>query len=211
MFENIKVLGHSSIRIQDSVTIYIDPFDITGSPHDADIIFITHGHFDHFSLEDIAKIIKSETQFVLPETMSDKFGGSQFSGCAALYVLPGRNYELSGVCFETVAAYNVGKPFHPKANGWVGYVLALPNGRCYIVGDSDDTPEAHSVSCDIALVPVGGTYTMDAQEAAVLVNHIRPRVAIPTHYGSVVGSAACGADFSRLVDSGVEVRLEIRL
>ena len=109
--------------------------------------------------------------------------------------------------FVTVPAYNVGKPFHPKSSRWIGYVIETEQGRVYVAGDTDATDEARKVSCDIALVPVGGKYTMDPAEAAELINTIRPKTAVPVHYGGIVGHRDDGKKFASLVDGGIETVL----
>lgn len=124
-------------------------------------------------------------------------------------VRPGDLYNVSGLEFETIPAYNSLKPFHTKGAGWVGYIFVVDGKRIYVAGDTDATKEAKSVKCDIALVPVGGTYTMDAKKAAELINTIRPTVAIPTHYGSVVGSATDGKAFADNVDSSISVEIKL--
>ncbi len=117
--------------------------------------------------------------------------------------------ELEGLFFETVAAYNILKPFHPKSAMWVGYIFLVEGRRIYVAGDTDATSEAKAVKCDIALVPVGGTYTMDAKKAAQLVNTIGPDVAIPVHYGTLVGSLKDGQEFAENVNDPVRVELKI--
>ena len=120
---------------------------------------------------------------------------------------PGSSYEIGDLKFETVASYNKLKPFHPKHAGWVGYILQIDGQRIYIAGDTDATKEAKQVICDVALVPVGGTYTMDAGQAAELVNTIRPKTAIPTHYGSVVGKQEDAQIFADHVDGAITVEI----
>ena len=118
-------------------------------------------------------------------------------------VQPGGTYQVKGVAFETVAAYNIGKKFHPQANQWVGYVVTVAGRRVYVAGDTDDTPEARAVRCDAAFLPAGGTYTMTASEAAALANAIHPQVAVPTHYGSIVGEMADGDTFAAALAGGI--------
>lgn len=210
MTDNIKVFTHSSIRIGSRVgNIYLDPFRMEETPHDAAYILITHDHYDHFSPEDIEKVGKSDTVLVVPEKMEAK------AQKAALYVgrictvKPGTYHEFDGLELETVPAYNNVKPFHPKSAEWVGYVLRLDGKRIYVAGDTDMTKENKQVKCDIALVPIGGTYTMNAKKAAELVNTIRPSVAIPTHYGSIVGKREDADVFRENVKE--PVRVEIRM
>ena len=181
MTDNIRVLTHSSIRITDerAGVIYIDPYEIEGNPGDASIILITHDHYDHFSPKDIVKIANEDTILVVPEKMENKAQEAAGSVGKIETVIPGGFREAGGLEFETVPAYNTLKPFHTKSAGWVGYILRVNGKRIYIAGDTDLTKEARGVKCDIALVPVGGTYTMDAKKAAELVNELRPEIAIP--------------------------------
>lgn len=211
MTEDIEVFTHSSIRIRSSEgTIYIDPFQMKEEPHDADIVLITHDHYDHFSPDDIVKVCKADTILVVPEKMASKAGKmSGFTGKIKT-VIPGEAGKASFLEFETIPAYNKLKPFHPKSAGWVGYILKLDGRRIYIAGDTDATEEAKAVKCDIALVPVGGTYTMDAKKAAELINTIRPEVAIPIHYGNIVGSPKDGEVFASNVAEPVKTEFRIR-
>lgn len=155
MLAGIEVLCHSSIRIEKPFTIYIDPYKIKNELHDADIIFCTHTHTDHFSEEDILKVKKDSTIFVGTEDMLIELMKLGFSEENFKCVEPGKSYEVLGVNFETVPAYNLEKQYHLKENNWVGYVLELNDIHYYIAGDTDLTPEAKSVSCDVAFVPVG--------------------------------------------------------
>ena len=211
MTENIRVLTHSSIRIETGEgVLYVDPFKVTDRPMDADFVFVTHDHYDHFSPEDIEKIRKAETVLVVPEKMEEKAKRETGGSLRIFAVKPGVKCEVGGLRFETVPAYNRLKPFHQKAAGWVGYVICTDGKRIYVAGDTDLTPEAKKVHCDVALVPLGGTYTMNATQAAELVNAIRPAAAIPTHYGSVVGSEADAEAFCGKVDPAIktEIRME---
>ena len=210
MTENIRVLTHSSIRIQSGDTVlYVDPYKVSGRPQDADYVFITHDHFDHFSPEDIEKVSCDKTVLVVPEKMRDKVLQEADETRGIIPVKPDAPYDINGFSFETVPAYNRLKPFHPKAAGWVGYIFCLDGKRIYVAGDTDATPDAKKVRCDVALVPVGGTYTMNASQAAELVNTIRPAAAIPTHYGSVAGSAADAESFRDKVDPAVHVEIKM--
>ena len=210
MTENIRVLTHSSIRIQSGDTVlYVDPYKVSGRPQDADYVFITHDHFDHFSPEDIEKVSCDKTVLVVPEKMRDKVLQEADETRGIIPVKPDSPYDINGFSFETVPAYNRLKPFHPKAAGWVGYIFCLDGKRIYVAGDTDATPDARKLRCDVALGPVGGTYTMNASQAAELVNTIRPAAAIPTHYGSVAGSAADAESFREKVDPTVHVEIKM--
>ena len=199
MLENIEVLYHSSIRISKNKVIYIDPFKIDKDYNDADIIFITHDHFDHYSEEDIDKVINENTTIIIPEELLTKLLKKGINKNAIITVEPNKNYMVQGIKFETISAYNTNKTFHPKKNGWVGYIIIINGIRYYIAGDTDITEENKQVKCDVAFVPVGGTYTMDFKEAANLINEIKPKIAIPIHYGSIVGTEQDAIDFIRLL------------
>ncbi len=206
MIENIEVLTHSSIRINSSRgIIYVDPFRIKDDNHDADYVFITHSHYDHFSIDDIRKIVKDTTILVVPYRMEDDAKELQREVSDIVTVKPGIFKEFDGIEVKTIPAYNTVKPFHPKRAGWVGYILKVDGKRIYIAGDTGLTKESKQVKCDIALVPIGGTYTMDPKRAAELINIIRPEYAIPTHYGSIAGKPDYAKTFTELVQPPVKV------
>ena len=204
MLNNIEVLYHSSIRINKEKTIYIDPFKIDRNYNDADIIFVTHDHYDHYSEEDIDKVINENTVIVKPEELLTKVLKKGINKDAVVTVEPDKKYMVQGIKFETVPAYNTNKTFHPKENGWVGYVIEINGIKYYIAGDTDITEENKKVKCDVAFVPVGGTYTMDFKEAAQLVNEIQPKVAVPIHYGSVVGTKQDAEEFIKLLHTNIK-------
>jgi L-ascorbate metabolism protein UlaG (beta-lactamase superfamily) len=191
---HIHWLGHSAFRIEDGSTqIYIDPFKLPANLPKADIIFITHAHYDHFSVEDIAKIKKDGTIIVAPKDVASKIGKGTVT------VVPGQNYTVGSLKVMTLLAYNLGKKFHPKGNNWVGYIITLSNGqKIYHAGDTDFIPEMRKVITDIALLPCGGTYTMTAQQAAEAANIFKPKVLIPMHWGEVVGSKADAEEVKKL-------------
>ena len=210
MIENIEVFRHNSIRIKSiSGYIYIDPFKMDHAPHDAVSVLITHDHYDHFSPEDIEKVACDKTILIVPQNMEKK--AQKVSGIVGkiVTVKPGTYHNMDGLEFETVPAYNILKPFHPKSAGWVGYILHTGGQRIYVAGDTDLIKEIKTVKCDIALVPIGGTYTMDAKKAAELVNEIRPSYAIPVHYGEIIGTAADGKCFAEYVKEPVKVVIKI--
>ena len=204
MLENIEVLYHSSIRIIKNKVIYIDPFKIDKSYNDADIVFITHDHFDHYSEEDIDKVINENTTIIIPEELLTKILRKGINKNAVITVESNKEYMVQGIKFKTIPAYNTNKTFHPKENGWVGYIITLDDIRYYIAGDTDITEENRKVKCDVAFVPVGGTYTMDFKEAAQLINEIQPKIAVPIHYGSVVGTKQDATDFIKLLHSSIK-------
>ena len=207
MLENIKVLCHSSIKISKEKVIYIDPFKIDKDYNDADIIFITHDHYDHYSEEDIDKVKKGDTVIVAPEELLTKLLKKGFSQNYIITVDSEEKNMIEGIKFETVPAYNTNKQFHPKANGWVGYIIEIKGVRYYIAGDTDIKKKKKKVKCDVAFVPVGGTYTMDFKEAAYFINEIKPQIAIPVHYGSIVGTNQDATDFVKLVHKDIECKI----
>ena len=204
MLENIEVLYHSSIRISKNKVIYIDPFKIDKNYNDADIVFITHDHFDHYSEEDIDKVINENTTIIIPEELLTKILRKGINKNAVITVESNKEYMVQGIKFETIPAYNTNKTFHPKENDWVGYIITLDGIRYYIAGDTDITEENRKVKCDVAFVPVGGTYTMNFKEAAQLINEIQPKIAVPIHYGSVVGTKQDATNFIKLLHPSIK-------
>lgn len=201
MLDFITVNTQSSIRIQDDKVLYFDPFKITDTPHDADIILITHSHFDHWSPEDIRKVMKPDTILVCPQSLTE----AKSLGLSFQTVVPNESYSVSGVNFRTIPAYNLTKPFHPKNEGWVGYLLHSPTkGDIYIAGDTDMTAENQKVRCQIAFLPIGGTYTMNAVEAAELADIIQPEYVIPIHYGSIVGKPNDAVKFTKVLTENIK-------
>lgn len=212
--ENIRVFTQSAIRIQnkDGVVIYLDPFSLTDAEaaHDADYVFITHAHFDHFSPEDIVRVAGDHTELVAPASMGAEVARvADEIGATAVHLLQaGRRLELPGVAVEAVPAYNVEPErleMHPQANGWLGYALTVDGVRYYAAGDTDQNPDNEQVACDVALVPIGGTYTCDPHQAATFVNALHPKVVVPIHYGSIVGVPENFDEFASEVAAGIEV------
>lgn len=209
MLDGIEVLCHSSIRFDKGIVMYFDPFKIEKNYSDADIVFITHDHYDHYSLEDIRKVIKKDTALVLPTSLLEKALHDGFERDDIVTVEPNKSYHVKGIKFSTVPSYNINKQFHPKENNWVGYLIEMDDLTYYIAGDTDITEENKQVKCDVAFVPVGGVYTMTYEEAAKLINEIKPRVAVPIHYGSIVGTKEDGLNFSKLIYPKVECKIFI--
>ena len=205
MLKGIEINCHSSIKISKEKIIYVDPFKIKKDKNDADIVLVTHDHYDHFSPEDIEKIINNETIIVAPKTVKalSKMRNT-------VLVEPNNVYEVKGIKIETIPAYNVNKQFHQKDNQWVGYIIVIDKTRYYIAGDTDVTSENKQVNCDVAFIPVGGTYTMNYTEAAELVNTIKPKIVVPTHYGDIVGEKDDGEKFKMLLDEDIECEILIK-
>ena len=207
MLEDIEILCHSSIKLNTEKIIYFDPFRINENYHDADIIFITHDHYDHYSEEDIDKVEKTGTGIVAPEDLLAKLLKKGFQKENIITVKPNESYTVKNIKFTTIPAYNINKQFHPKENQWVGYLVEIDGSTYYIAGDTDITEENQKIKCDVAFVPVGGTYTMNYKEAAELINIIQPKVAVPIHYGSIVGTEQDAANFSKLVSPEIKVEI----
>lgn len=200
MIDKIHWLGHDTFKIEGEMVIYTDPYQL-GQPGEADLILITHNHFDHCSPEDVGKLLKKETVIVAPGDCVSQLTGK------VKPVKVGDVLSVGGVKIEAVPAYNVNKTFHPKKNGWVGYVITVEGKRIYLAGDTDRIPEMKNLgNIDIALLPVSGTYVMTAQEAAeAAAEDIKPGIAIPMHYGSIVGSQEDAETFRRLLEGKVRV------
>ncbi len=201
MTENLTWLGHASFKIvsSDGKIIYIDPWQLTGDIVKADIVLITHSHHDHCSAEDIEKIRKDDTVI---------FGSYDCKGKIEWDVKslkPNKKVEEKGIVIEAVPAYNVYKNFHPKSNLWLGYIITVDGKRIYHAGDTDLIPEMDNIKADIMLVPVGGNYTMNAEEAAEAVNKVCPQLAIPMHFGDIVGSTKDAERFQTLCNVPVEI------
>lgn len=199
MLEDIEVLYHSCIRMNKEKMIYIDPYHIEKNYNDADMIFITHDHYDHYSEEDIDKVRKNNTIFIVPENLLNKLIKKGINDENIITLDPGDAENIDGIKVEAIHSYNMDKPFHPKENNWLGYVIEIDGVRYYIAGDTDITEENKKIKCDVAFVPVGGTYTMNFSEAAQLVNIIKPKIAVPIHYGSIVGTKQDATDFIKLL------------
>lgn len=181
--EKIKLywLGHASFKLDaDGKLIYFDPWKVKKDK--ANLILVTHSHFDHLSLDDVRKIQTEETVVVATRDSASRLRGD------VRIISVGENIEIEGVGIEAVPSYNIGKNYHPKTSGWVGYIVTVNGIRIYHAGDTDAIEEMRKLKVDIALLPVGGTYTMTAEEAAGIANEFKPETAIPMHWGSIVGS-----------------------
>jgi len=200
MIENIHWLGHDTFKISGEKVIYTDPFNIRKEDA-ADIILITHEHYDHCSPEDVKKLLKTGTVIVAPTDCGGKLSGDVRT------VVPGDKLTVGGVEIEAVPAYNTNKQFHTKSRNWVGYIFTLSGQRIYLAGDTDFIPEMKTFKADIALLPVSGTYVMTSEEAVEAALAINPKIAIPMHYNSIVGTKK---DARRFAD-GLKGRIEVRI
>ena len=210
ILNGIEVFCHSSIKIKKDITIYIDPYKIDKEYNDADYVFCTHEHYDHFSPEDIEKVMKEDTVIItVPNTLAETMK-LQPDRSKIILVGPNESYDMKNIKFETTVAYNENKLFHQKSKEWVGYIITIQGERFYIAGDTDDLPELENIKCDVAFVPIGGMYTMNHSEAANLVNEIHPKVAVPIHYGLIIGSKEDADIFKQGVIFYIKVEILIK-
>jgi len=191
MAVTIQWLGHASFLISTTIKVYIDPWKCTASHHDAAYILISHSHFDHFSVEDIEKVSHAGTCIIAPADVIKSLGRGQ-------KIKPSQTITFPELAVTAIAAYNPSKQFHPQSNHWVGYVLELDSKRIYYAGDTDLTPEMQKLeNIDLALLPVGGTYTFNGCEAAAALAAFHPKQALPYHWGDIVGSKADAQKFAQ--------------
>ena len=200
---NISINCQSSIKISDGLTIYFDPYDIKEKINNADYIFITHSHWDHFDLDSINNLVNEKTIIIGPSSIIEKLD----SNYKTLEVKPENIYNLNNISFMTVPAYNIDKEYHPKDAGYVGYIVTLNNVTYYIAGDTDVLDELKVIKADVIFLPVGGTYTMTKEEAVELANTIKPKYAIPIHYGLAVGDELDAKYFVNNIDKEIESKI----
>lgn len=200
MDTTLQWLGHASFRIcYEDTVIYIDPWKLKGSPGEATVVLVSHSHYDHYSTQDIAKVSGPDTKLVASADVVQKEKNGEM-------LTPGMTIDLGGIRVSGVAAYNPGKQFHPKANNWLGFIIEISSKRIYYAGDTDLTNEMKSLKdIDVALLPVGGTYTLNATEAAEATGYIKPKIAIPYHWGEIVGSREDADKFANTAKCPVQV------
>lgn len=194
-------LGHASLKAKaEGTVVYFDPWKLPQAACEpADLVLVTHSHSDHCSPADVKRIAGSDTLIVTVADCAERLPGRVKT------LTPGQKTLVAGLTVEAVPAYNIGKAFHPKQNGWVGFLVDLGGKRLYHAGDTDFIPEMKEVRCDVAFLPCGGKYTMTAAEAAQAADAIRPTVAVPMHYGDLVGSAADARRFEEQCDCRVVI------
>ena len=211
-YEGIQItwLGHDGFKLKKGTVVYVDPFQLKSPAEPADVVCVTHEHFDHLSVDDLKKIVTPRTTLVVIAACQEAAKGLRPG--AVRVVKPGDRLQVEGVAIEVMPAYNLskfrapGKPFHPQADGKVGFVLGMGGIRIYHAGDTDEIPEMAGIAgVDVALLPVSGTYVMTAAEAIKACDVIRPKLAIPMHYGAIVGSAADAEAFKKGAACRVEV------
>lgn len=202
----ISVNVQSSIRIEGQKIIYFDPIEVPATA-DADYIFITHSHWDHFSLVSILELRKPNTVFVIPKDLVEELLSIGISEEYIVSVRPNQTYSFKNIEFRTIPAYNLKKAYHKRSQDWVGYIVNYEKVIYYIAGDTDLTKEALEVKCDVAFLPVGGTYTMNYLDAAKLANTIKPKLVIPIHYGYAVGTIDDAKSFQKRLDKDIECLL----
>ncbi len=220
MLKNLHWLGHDSFRLEASKTVYFDPWKLAAGSPKADVVLVSHEHHDHFSLEDIKLISSKDTVIACDKSVAKQLRGK--IACREIKTLaPGETAEISGVKLKAVASYNIGKAFHTKESGKLGYLIVIDGVTVYHAGDTDFIPEMKEFSCDIALLPVSGTYVMtadEAAEAALAIGSqttaswpaalaIKPKIAIPMHWGDIVGSIDDAWRFKKLLEGKIKVNI----
>ncbi len=196
--KKIHWLGHDGFRMDAAKIIYFDPYQISDGPK-ADLILISHEHFDHCSPEDVAKVQDSGTVIVTEKDSAGKLTGD------VRVAAPGEILNVEDIKIRVVPAYNTDKDFHPKSNNWLGFIVEIEGIKIYHAGDADFIPEMNDMEVDIALLPVSGTYVMDAEQAIQAALSINPKLAIPMHYGAIVGDEKDAMNFKQALEGKVEV------
>jgi L-ascorbate metabolism protein UlaG (beta-lactamase superfamily) len=204
--DGIHWLGHDAFRLDGTVTVYIDPWELVEGLPPGDIILVTHDHFDHLSLPDVERLSRPGTVVVGPAAVT-----SQVRGKETVTLAPGDSVEVAGVKITAVHAYNTskfrrpGEVFHPRDDDHLGYVVELDGRSVYHAGDTDHVPEMAGIVCDVALLPVSGTFVMTADEAAAACGSISAGIVVPMHYDKIVGGKDDAARLGSLCGAAVVV------
>jgi L-ascorbate metabolism protein UlaG (beta-lactamase superfamily) len=209
-YQGVKItwLGHDGFRIQNGQVVYVDPYQIQGGPK-ADLVLVSHEHSDHCNLDDLRKITAPTTTIIAHAQSKSEL--SKLKVNEIKIIKPGDKVKHGDVEVEAVPAYNLnkfsepGKVFHPKQDGKLGFIITVKGVRIYHAGDTDHIPEMKNIRTDIALIPVSGTYVMTAEEAAQAITSINPKIAIPMHYGAIVGNRKDADTFRTLVKCEVRI------
>ena len=204
--KQIDINLQSSIRLEGSKVIYFDPIE-REARHGADYIFITHSHWDHFSIVSILELKKENTVFITPRDVVEELLNVGILEEYIYVVRPNEHIALKNLEIKTVCAYNLQSKHHRKEQEWVGYVVDFDGLTYYVAGDTDALKELRTIKCDVAFLPIGGTYTMDYKEAAMLANTLKPKIVIPIHYGYVVGNLDDAKAFQRLLDKDIQCQI----
>ncbi|CAG7615838.1 MBL fold metallo-hydrolase [Paenibacillus allorhizosphaerae] len=201
VLKGVQLFKQSMVKLTGKQIIYVDPYKVDGEPKDGDIIFITHTHGDHFSLNEIRKVAKADATIVFPANELDKVADAGFGKVVG--AVPNEEGTVNDISYKTVPAYNTKTSNHPKDRQWVGYIITVNGASYYMAGDTDLIPEMEDIDADVAFLPMGGTFTMAYEEAAKAANLIRPRIVIPYHYADVVGTRDDALKFIDLIEPGI--------
>lgn len=205
--ENLHWLGHASFRVDGKKVIYFDPWKLARQAKKADFIFISHEHFDHLSVDDVKSISTRETVIITDKTCARQLENKEVICRQISALAPQDTLEIDGIGISAVASYNINKQFHTRNSQKLGFIVSIEGVKVYHAGDTDKIPEMKDYHCDVALLPVSGTYVMTAGEAAEAALLIKPKLAIPMHYGDIVGTASDAGKFKDLLKGKIEVKI----
>jgi len=192
-------LGHASFQISGMYTVYIDPWKIDGEPHDGDFVLVSHTHDDHLSPDDIRSVLKEDGRIIGSADVIKEIG-------KGIALAPGEEYEEKNIRIIALPAFNSEKDFHPRENNWLGFVVEMEGKRIYYAGDTDTIEDSDQLKdLDIALLPVGGTYTFDSEGAAEAADRLKPAKAVPYHWGDIIGNRKDAVKFSKKAGVPVEI------
>lgn len=207
MIDGLHWLGHSGFRWEGSKVVYFDPWKLSKKSKKADIVCVSHEHFDHCSGKDIALIISPNTIIVTCPAAAKKLSSLK-NACAEIRPMaPGDSANLNDVEIKAIASYNINKEFHPKDTNKLGFVVTMDGISVYHAGDTDRIPEMDGLKCDVALLPISGTYVMSAVEAAEAAIAIGPKTVVPMHYGDIVGTTMDARRFEDALKGKIEVKI----